>query len=236
MGVGLVRVLICGENIVLLLMVCLELIVYEFMFQLLEESLIWVDVVVIGLGFGQQEWGKKVLQKVENVCKFMLWDVDVLNLLVINFDKCYNCVIMLYLGEVVCLLGCFVVEIESDCLFLVQCLVKWYGGVVVLKGVGMIIVVEYYFLVIIDVGNVGMVSGGMGDVLFGIIGVLFGQKFILYDVVCVGCVVYGVVVDLLVVCYGVCGMLVIDFFIMLWCIVNFDVIDVNYDELSNFVI
>lgn len=53
----------------------------------------------------------------------MLWDVDVLNLLVINFDKCYNCVIMLYFGEVVWLLGCFVVEIESDCLYCVKCLV-----------------------------------------------------------------------------------------------------------------
>lgn len=53
----------------------------------------------------------------------MLWDVDVLNLLVINFDKRYNRVITSYFGEVVRLLGCFVVEIESDRLYCVKRLV-----------------------------------------------------------------------------------------------------------------
>lgn len=43
-----------------------------------------------------------------------------------------------------------------------------------LKGVGIVVVVYFDVLGIIDVGNVGMVSGGMGDVFFGIIGVLFG--------------------------------------------------------------
>lgn len=84
-----------------------------------------------------------------------------------------------------------------------------------LKGVGTVVVVYFDVLGIIDVGNVGMVSGGMGDVFFGIIGVLFGQKLLLYDVVCVGCVVYGVVVDVLVARFGTRGMLVIDFFFML---------------------
>ena len=40
--------------------------------QTLEESLAWADVVVIGPGLGQQEWGKKALQKVENFRKPML--------------------------------------------------------------------------------------------------------------------------------------------------------------------
>lgn len=167
----------------------------ELMLQILKVVLEWVDVVVIGSGLGQCEWGCSVLWMVESFNKLMVWDVDVLNLLVFNFDKCYNCVLMLYFGEVVCLLNVSVVEIESDCLFFVQCLVKWYGGVVVLKGVGMVVVSESGVMGIIDVGNVGMVSGGMGDVFIGIIVVLLGQYLMLYDVVCVGCVVYGDVVD-----------------------------------------
>lgn len=51
-GVGLVWVLICSENIVLLLIVWLELMVYELMMDFFIESLEWVDVVVIGFGLG----------------------------------------------------------------------------------------------------------------------------------------------------------------------------------------
>ncbi|MDI5304005.1 hypothetical protein MJN76_34310, partial [Salmonella enterica subsp. enterica serovar Anatum] len=42
---------------------------------------------------------------------------------------------------------------------------KRYGGVVVLKGAGTIIAAEHHPLAIIDAGNAGMASGGMGDVL-----------------------------------------------------------------------
>lgn len=35
--------------------------VHELTPQSLEESLTWADVVVIGPGLGQQEWGKKSL-------------------------------------------------------------------------------------------------------------------------------------------------------------------------------
>lgn len=56
-----------------------------------------------------------------------------------------------------------------------------------------------------------------------------------YDVVCVGCVAYGAVVDVLAARFGTRGMLVIDFFFTLQRIVNSEVIDKNYDESSNFV-
>ncbi|VEA41128.1 carbohydrate kinase [Salmonella enterica subsp. enterica] len=77
-------------------------------------------------------------------------------------------------------------EIESDRLLSAQRLVKRYGGVVVLKGAGTIIAAEHHPLAIIDAGNAGMASGGMGDVLSGIIGALLGQKFTPYDAACVG--------------------------------------------------
>lgn len=121
--------------------------------------------------------GQKALQKVENVRKPMLWDADALNLLAINPDKRHNRVITPHPGEAARLLGCSVAEIESDRLLSAQRLVKRYGGVVVLKGAGTIIAAEHHPLAIIDAGNAGMASGGMGDVLSGIIGALLGQKF-----------------------------------------------------------
>ncbi|CDL26618.1 NAD(P)HX epimerase / NAD(P)HX dehydratase [Escherichia coli ISC7] len=50
---------------------------------------------------------------------------------------------------------------------------------------------------IIDAGNAGMASGGMGDVLSGIIGALLGQKLSPYDAACAGCVAHGAAADVL---------------------------------------
>ncbi len=84
------RVLTRSENIAPLLTARPELMVHELTSASLDESLEWADVVVIGPGLGQQEWGKKALQKVENFRKPMLWDADALNLLAINPDKRHN--------------------------------------------------------------------------------------------------------------------------------------------------
>ncbi|XNM61644.1 NAD(P)H-hydrate dehydratase [Escherichia coli] len=43
--------------------------------------------------------------------------------------------------------------------------------------------------------NAGMASGGMGDVLSGIIGALLGQKLSPYDAACAGCVAHGAAAD-----------------------------------------
>ncbi len=132
-------------------------------------------MVVIGPGLGQQEWGKSPA-KVENFRKPMLWDADALNLLAINPDKRHNRVITPHPGEAARLLGCSVAEIESDRLHCTQRLVQRYGGVAVLKGAGTVVAAHPDALGIIDAGNAGMASGGMGDVLSGIIGALLGQK------------------------------------------------------------
>lgn len=74
------------------------------------------------------------------------------------------------------MLGCSVAEIESDRLHCAKRLVQRYGGVAVLKGAGTVVAAHPDALGIIDAGNAGMASGGMGDVLSGIIGALLGQN------------------------------------------------------------
>ena len=62
-GAGLVKVLTRSENIAPVLTARPELMVDALTPQTLEESLAWADVVVIGPGLGQQEWGKKRCKK-----------------------------------------------------------------------------------------------------------------------------------------------------------------------------
>ncbi len=227
-GAGLVRVLTRSENIPPIITARPELMVHELTPQTLEESLEWADVVVIGPGLGQHSWGKQALQKVENFRKPMLWDADALNLLAINPDTRHNRILTPHPGEAARLLNCSVAEIESDRLLSAQRLVKRYGGVVVLKGAGTVVASENA-LGIIDAGNAGMASGGMGDVLSGIIGALLGQKLLLYDAACAGCVAHGAAADRLAARYGTRGMLATDLFGTLRRVVNPDVIDVEND-------
>lgn len=227
-GAGLVRVLTRMENIAPIITARPELMVHELTLPMLEESLEWADVVVIGPGLGQQAWGKQALQKVENFRKPMLWDADALNLLAINPDKRHNRILTPHPGEAARLLNCSVAEIESDRLLSARRLVKRYGGVAVLKGAGTVVASDET-LGIIDAGNAGMASGGMGDVLSGIIGALLGQKLPLYDAACAGCVAHGAAADQLAARYGTRGMLATDLFCTLRRVVNPDVIDVEND-------
>ncbi|HGV0044583.1 TPA: bifunctional ADP-dependent NAD(P)H-hydrate dehydratase/NAD(P)H-hydrate epimerase [Enterobacter ludwigii] len=227
-GAGLVRVLTRIENSAPIITARPELMVHELTPQSLEESLEWADIVVIGPGLGQQAWGKQALQKVENFRKPMLWDADALNLLAINPDKRHNRILTPHPGEAARLLNCSVAEIESDRLLSARRLVKRYGGVAVLKGAGTVVASDEA-LGIVDAGNAGMASGGMGDVLSGIIGALLGQKLPLYDAACAGCVAHGVAADKLAARYGTRGMLATDLFCTLRRVVNPDVIDVEND-------
>jgi len=228
-GAGLVKVLTRVENIVPIITARPELMVDELTPQSLDESLEWADVVVIGPGLGQAAWGKQALRKIDNFRKPTLWDADALNLLAINPDKRHNRVITPHPGEAARLLNCKVAEIENDRLLSAQRLVQRYGGVVVLKGAGTIVADERGVNSIIDAGNAGMASGGMGDVLSGIIGALLGQALSPYDAACAGCIAHGAAADELAARYGTRGMLATDLFSTLRRVVNPDVIDVNHD-------
>lgn len=228
-GAGLVRVLTRAENIASLITARPELMVHELTSDTLEQTLAWADTVVIGPGLGQQAWGKQALRKVDGFRKPMLWDADALNLLADDPHKRRNRIITPHPGEAARLLNCSVAEIESDRILAARRLVQRYGGVAVLKGAGSIVASEEGELAIVDVGNAGMASGGMGDVLSGIIGALPGQHLNPYDAACVGCVAHGAAADILAARSGMRGMLATDLFSTLRRVVNPDVIDLNHD-------
>jgi len=224
-GAGLVRVLTHKDNLSPLLTARPELMVQELTDEAVDRALEWADVIVIGPGLGQGEWGKKALKKVESSQKPMLWDADALNLLAINNDKRQNRIITPHPGEAARLLNVKTSEIESDRLHSAQRLAQQYGGVVVLKGAGTLIASESDALAIADVGNAGMATGGMGDVLSGIIGSLLAQKLSLYDAACAGCVAHGAAAEAVSQRVGTRGMLATDLFSELYLFVNPEILN-----------
>ncbi|WP_299998947.1 bifunctional ADP-dependent NAD(P)H-hydrate dehydratase/NAD(P)H-hydrate epimerase [uncultured Cedecea sp.] len=220
-GAGLVRVLTRAENITPLLTARPELMVHELTPESLEDALAWADVIAIGPGLGQQQWGRDALERVKESDKPMLWDADALNLLAISPDKRQNRIITPHPGEAARLLQCSVSQIERDRLLSARELVKQYGGVVVLKGAGTIVASEHD-LAIIDVGNAGMGSGGMGDVLSGVIAALLAQQLTLFDAASAGCVAHGSAADVIAEQTGMRGMLASDLFSKLYLFINPD--------------
>lgn len=209
-GAGLVRVLTHIEHVGPLLTARPELMVQRLSDDTLLQALEWADVVVVGPGLGQGDWGKSALKLLQASDKPALWDADALNLLALSPEKRQNRIITPHPGEAARLLSCRTVDIESDRLLAVRQLVAQYGGVVVLKGAGTLIAGSDGQMAIADVGNAGMASGGMGDVLSGIIGGLLAQKLTLYDAACAGCVVHGAAADRVAENQGTRGLLASD--------------------------
>jgi len=150
--------------------------------QHVEAMLEQVDVVVIGPGLGQQAWGQQLFQKAILADKPMIIDADALNLLAQqatcihqNIAPRDNWVLTPHSGEAARLLDCTINEVEQDRFNAVSLLQKKYGGTVILKGAGTLIA-SSTSLYLINTGNPGMASGGMGDVLSGLLGGLLAQK------------------------------------------------------------
>lgn len=218
-GAGLVRVLTHIEHIAPLLTSCPEMMVQALTKASLEAALDWADVIVIGPGLGQTEWARQAVQQLQRFDKPMLWDADALNLLAQSPSVNQHRILTPHPGEAARLLNCSVAEIELDRIKAVKKLQQKYGGVVVLKGAGTLIASEKKMSVA-DVGNPGMGTGGMGDVLSGIIGGLLAQKLPLYDAACSGCVVHGAAADEIAEEFGERGMLATDLFAVIRHYVN----------------
>ncbi|WON77271.1 bifunctional ADP-dependent NAD(P)H-hydrate dehydratase/NAD(P)H-hydrate epimerase [Serratia sp. UGAL515B_01] len=209
-GAGLVRVLTHIEHVGPLLTARPELMVQPLNDNTLQHAVEWADVIVVGPGLGQGDWGNNALKLLQTSDKPALWDADALNLLALHPEKRQNRVLTPHPGEAARLLNCRTADIESDRLLAARRLVEQYGGVVVLKGAGSLIAGQHGELAIADVGNAGMASGGMGDVLSGIIGGLLAQKCSLYDAACAGCVVHGAAADYVAEKQGTRGLLASD--------------------------
>ncbi len=134
------------------------------------------DVIVIGPGLGQYEWGRGLFAAVMASDKPRVVDADALNLLAQSPRRLRaQDVLTPHPGEAARLLACDTADVQRDRFAAAAALCERFGAQIVLKGAGTIIASPDARPVVVDAGNPGMGVGGMGDLLTGCIAALLAQ-------------------------------------------------------------
>lgn len=135
-------------------------------------------VVALGPGLGQGVWGRQLFNKALTAKQPMVVDADGLNWLAAGPKPAgrRDWILTPHPGEAARLLKISADEVQADRFAAVQALAERYGGVIVLKGAGTLIkAADDPLIWVCARGHSGMASGGMGDVLTGIIVGLLAQ-------------------------------------------------------------
>lgn len=132
-------------------------------------------VIVIGPGLTRSKWAQTQWTKALSKNLPMVVDADALQLLAKSPQKREDWILTPHPGEAAALLDSTVLAVESNRVEAVRALQAKYGGVVVLKGSGTLICGFEPHFFLCQQGNPGMATGGMGDVLSGLIGALLAQ-------------------------------------------------------------
>ncbi len=141
----------------------------------LEPLLDRASVVAVGPGLGRHAWGQAMLERVLQEAKPLVLDADALNLLGNRAAPAPGWILTPHPGEASRLLGVAVADIEADRIGAAKAIAVQYRATVVLKGAGTVIASPDGQICITTTGNPGMASGGMGDVLTGVIAALRAQ-------------------------------------------------------------
>ena len=175
-GAGLVKVVTCAEHQAALLAGRPELMCQVSPTMASDHAAVaaWASVRVLGPGLGLGAWSRSLWQQQLALPGPLVLDADGLTLLAEFPCRREEWILTPHPGEAARLLGCSVAEVERDRLHAVRELQRRYGGVILLKGAGTLIA-DADCVWICQEGNPGMASGGMGDLLSGIIGALWGQ-------------------------------------------------------------
>lgn len=217
-GAGLVKVMTRPEHVAAVVARQPELMVEGITsVHQLDHWLQWCDVVVLGPGLGQKGWGQQIWHKVMQASCPKVLDADALNLMAskeavlarLQTEGMNNWILTPHPGEAARMLGCSVAEIEADRPSAVAAIQQRYGGVVLLKGAGTLIRCTDR-LSVNNSGNPGMASGGMGDVLSGLIAALLAQGLAAYEATCLAAQVHGLAADQLAKQFGERGLLAAD--------------------------
>jgi hydroxyethylthiazole kinase-like uncharacterized protein yjeF len=132
-------------------------------------------VLAIGPGLGLSEWSRGLLAAALDSGLPAVVDADALTLLAQSPLRRDAWVLTPHPGEAGRLLGLSSPQVQGDRLSAASRLQASYGGHVVLKGAGSIVLSPGRWPCICDRGNPGMASGGMGDVLTGVIAGIAAQ-------------------------------------------------------------
>lgn len=196
-GAGLVSVATRPEHATVMNASCPEIMCHGVTdAEQLEPLIAHADVIVLGPGFGQSPWAKKLLMQVCATELPLVIDADGLNLLseITLFRE--NWVLTPHPGEAARLINKTSQWVQEDRLAAIKEINKRYGGVCVLKGAGSLVLAPNSLPTLCDKGNPGMASAGMGDVLSGVIGGLIAQGIPLGDAAKLGVLIHAMAGDL----------------------------------------
>lgn len=165
--------------------------------QALAPLLARTSVAAIGPGLGQGEWGRALFDAALASGKPLVLDADALNLFAKAPRPLLSAAVMTpHPGEAARLLGCDIAAIQRDRYAAVRELAARYSAVVVLKGAGSLVADPQGRVAVCPWGNPGMASGGMGDVLTGVVAALLAQGLSAWDAACFGVALHARAGDL----------------------------------------
>lgn len=215
-GAGLVSVATRPEHVAAVLARRPEVMAYGVVSgQELEPLLARPTVLVVGPGLGQSPWSEQMLQQAVKSGLPLVLDADALNILaagrvippsLIGADW----LLTPHPAEAARLLGCTTAEVQADRFAAVQALQARYQATVILKGAGTLVASAATPIGVVTAGNPGMASGGMGDVLSGILGSLVAQGLPVAEAAQLGALVHAQAADLAVDEFGERGLLATD--------------------------
>jgi NAD(P)H-hydrate epimerase len=142
----------------------------------LEPLLERASVIAIGPGLGQDGWARELLARALATDRPLIVDADALNLLAEQPVRRDDWVLTPHPGEAARLIGRSTVEIQADRMAAATALWDRFGGVGLLKGRCTLVGQAGQLPYVIDAGNPGMASAGMGDVLTGLVAGVVAQQ------------------------------------------------------------
>ncbi len=198
--------------------------------QELEPLLSGPTHLVIGPGLGRSPWSEQMVQQALNSGLPMVVDADALNILAAGplgrgGTNARDWVLTPHPGEAARLLDIATARVQRDRFAAAQNLWQRYPGTVLLKGAGTLLChgetsgAQPLFELCTQ-GNPGMASGGMGDVLSGVIGGLMAQGLTPADAARLGACVHGAAADRAAAVGGERGLLATDLMAHLRRLVN----------------
>jgi len=132
-------------------------------------------VLAVGCGLGQDAWAREVFAAARGSDLPVVVDADGLGLLPEAPARSAPTILTPHPGEAGRLLDSSSARVQEDRLRAVTGLRKRYGGVALLKGAHTLVSGSEIAPWVIDAGNPGMATAGMGDVLTGLMAGLWAQ-------------------------------------------------------------
>lgn len=174
------------------------------------------NAVLVGPGLGLDEGTSAVVEWIlTNVQSPLVLDADALNAISLNLSSLKessseSVVLTPHPGEMSRLTGLSIDTIESDRIGVARSFAVANKCCLILKGARTVIAAPDGRVAINSTGNPGMASGGMGDVLAGVVVSLLGQGYEPFTASCLAVFSHGMAGDLAVIDKGETGLIATD--------------------------